>query len=74
MLRTLAGVSTRVVCTLESVHIARARVFDTRWSVFDTRLRAKMNQLEKVQGILPERQRHNLALTVLYVPCSLGSG
>ena len=34
------------------------------------RSRAKMEQLE----ILPESQSQNLALTVLYVPCSLGVG
>ena len=36
------------------------------------RFRAKREHLGRVQGLLPESQGHNLALTVLYVPYSLG--
>ena len=35
------------------------------------RFRAKMEQLKTFEGLLCERQGHNLALTVLFVPCSL---
>ena len=38
------------------------------------RLRAKMEQLKRFEGCLPGSQGHNLALTVLHVPCSLASG
>ena len=38
------------------------------------RVRAKRAQLHRFQGLLPESQGHNLALTVLYVPYSLISG
>ena len=37
------------------------------------RFRAKTKQLETVEGLLPESQGQNLALTVLYVPYSLDS-
>jgi hypothetical protein len=36
--------------------------------------RAKRGEIERCCGLLPESQRQNLALTVLYVPCSLDSG
>jgi len=38
------------------------------------RFRAKREQLEIFEGLLPERRGPNLALTVLYVPDSLDSG
>ena len=38
------------------------------------RCRAKREQLKRFQGISFERQGHNLALTVLYVPNALDSG
>ena len=37
-------------------------------------IRAKMEQLERFQGLLPEIQSQNLALTVLHVPDSLDGG
>jgi len=36
-------------------------------------IRARREQLEKFQGLLPESQGHNLALTALCVPSSLDS-
>ena len=38
------------------------------------RFQARREQLESFLGLLPEGQGHNLALNVLYVPYSLGSG
>jgi len=38
------------------------------------RCRTRRGQLERAEGHLPESQGHNLALTVLFVPYSLGSG
>ena len=38
------------------------------------RFRAKREHLERLQGLEPGSQVPNLALTVLYVPCSLDSG
>ena len=38
------------------------------------RFRAKKTQLGRVEGFSPESQGQNLALTVMYVPCSLESG
>ena len=38
------------------------------------RSRAKREQLDRYQGLLPESQGKNLAVTFLYVPCSLDSG
>ena len=38
------------------------------------RSRGKRGQLRMVYALLPESQGHNLALAVLYVPCSLDSG
>jgi hypothetical protein len=35
---------------------------------------AKTEQLDRFCGLLPERQGHDLAVTVLYVPYSLDSG
>ena len=41
----------------------------------NARFRAKREQLERFyEGLVPESQGQNLALTVLYVPCSLDSG
>jgi len=37
-------------------------------------LRAKRGQLETFQVVLPEGRGRNLAVTVIYVPCSLDSG
>ena len=38
------------------------------------RARAKREHLRSIEGLLPESRSHNLALTVLSVPCSLDSG
>jgi len=42
--------------------------------VLPGRCRAKREQLERFQGLLPEGQGQKLALTVLFVPSSLDSG
>ena len=39
----------------------------------DGHFRAKWEHHKKVRGLLYSSQDHNLALTVLYGPCSLGS-
>ena len=52
----------------------------SRWTrlqscrLFCCRFQAKRKRLEKFQGLLPERQGQNLAMTVLYVPHSLDNG
>ena len=38
------------------------------------RFRARRGQLETLEGLLPDSQGQNLALTVLYMPYSLDSG
>ena len=38
------------------------------------RFRAKKEQPKRFEGLSPDSHGHNLALTVLYVPCSLDSG
>jgi len=38
------------------------------------RFRAKREHLKMCQGLSPESQRHNLALTLLFVPYSFESG
>jgi len=43
-------------------------------AVLGYRFRAKREQLTRVEGLLPESQGQNLALTVLHVPCSLDIG
>jgi len=48
------------------------RVFRDRFPC--GRFRAKMEHLKEFQVLLPESQGQNMALTVVYVPYSLGSG
>ena len=43
-------------------------------TTLSTRLQAKKEHLERLEGFLPESQGQNLALTVLYVLDSLGCG
>ena len=59
---------------LSQVHSARDHSHGVAVAGGSHRCRAKREQLQGVQELLPESQGHDLAVTVLYVPCSLDSG